>query len=172
MLLIAVSITYNTVKLGISPMPSSKKAYQAVNRLIDESETGPIIDLGSGWGNLVIRMAKEYPQREVIGYELSILPWLTTSALKYILCLKNLTLYKQDFYHADLSSASVLVCYLFPAAMAKIKIKLQLEQPKINYLISNNFALPSSQFEKVIQLDDFYKSPVYLYRISKLNVKI
>lgn len=147
-------------------MPSSKKAYQAVDRLIDESETGPIIDLGSGWGNLVIRMAKQYPQREVIGYELSMLPWLTTSLLKYIFRLKNLTVYKQDFYHADLSCGSVLVCYLFPAAMAKIKLKLALERPKINYLISNNFALPASQFEKVIQLDDFYKSPVYLYRVN------
>jgi hypothetical protein len=36
-------------------------------------------------------------------------------------------------------------------------------------LISNNFALPSVKAEKKIVLDDFYKSPIYLYKISDLN---
>ena len=170
-LFITVSIIYNTVKLGISPMPSSNKAYLAMMQLIDEvgleKKTGPIIDLGSGWGNFVIPIAKQYPQREIVGYELSFLPWLTSTLVKKILGLKNLTLHRQDFYQADLSSASILVCYLFPQAMDKISDKLQLEQAGVNFLISNNFALPAWQPCKTIQIDDFYKSPVYLYKIAK-----
>jgi len=76
-LLITVSIIYNTVKLGISPMPSSKKAYIAMMQLADDTGSGTIIDLGSGWGNFVIRIAKKYPHRKIVGYELSYLPWLT-----------------------------------------------------------------------------------------------
>ncbi len=135
--------------------------------LIDETGTGPIVDLGSGWGNLVIRIAKKNPQRKIVGYELSLLPWLTSTLFKKVLGLKNLTLHRQNFYNANLSTASVLVCYLYPKAMEKIKNKLRLEQPQVDFLISNNFALPSSQPYKVIQLDDFYKSPIYLYRIAK-----
>jgi hypothetical protein len=59
----------------------------------------------------------------------------------------------------------VLVCYLYPEAMEKIKNKLLLEQPKVDFLISNNFALPSWQSYKVVTIDDFYKSPIYLYKI-------
>lgn len=170
-LFITVSIIYNTVKLGISPMPSSNKAYLAMMQLIDEAgletKAGSIIDLGSGWGNFVIRIAKRHPKKTVVGYELSYLPWLISSLLKKLLGLKNLTLHRQDFYQADLSSASILVCYLFPQAMNKISDKLHLEQASVNFLISNNFALPAWQPYKTIQIDDFYKSPVYLYKISK-----
>jgi len=148
-------------------MPSSSKAYNTMMKLVDETGTGAIIDLGSGWGNFVIRIAKRNPQRQIIGYELSLLPWLTSTLLKKVLGLKNLTLHRQNFYNANLPAASVLVCYLYPEAMSKIKNKLILEQPKINFLISNNFALPSWQAYKVMQLDDFYKSPIYLYKIAK-----
>lgn len=165
-LIITVSIIYNTVRLGISPMPSSHKAYRTMMQLADETDSGTIIDFGSGWGNLVIPIAKRYPHRQIIGYELSYLPWLTSRLLKQLLGLKNLTVHRQDFYQADLSSASVLVCYLFPQAMQKISDKLRLEQSNVNFLISNNFALPSWQPIKTIQVDDFYKSPVYLYKIS------
>jgi hypothetical protein len=166
LLLIAISIIYNTVKLGISPMPSSNKAYIAMMQLADETGSDPIIDLGSGWGNFVIRIARKYPHREVVGYELSYLPWLISTLLKKAYGLKNLTLYKQNFYQADLSDASVLVCYLFPEAMIKISNKLQGEKSGIRFLISNNFALPKSQPFKVIQLKDFYKSPIYLYKLG------
>ena len=139
---------------------------QLIDEVELETKVGPIIDLGSGWGNFVIRIAKQYPQRTIVGYELSFLPWLTSTLVKKILGLKNLTLHRQDFYQADFSSASLLVCYLFPQAMEKISNKLRLEQSDITFLISNNFALPSWQAMKTMQVDDFYKSPVYLYKIA------
>ena len=148
-------------------MPSSIKAHLAMMQLVDTTGSGTIVDLGSGWGNFVIRIAKRYPQRQVVGYELSFLPWLTSSGLKKILGLQNLTLHRKNFYLADFSKASVLICYLFPEAMEKISHKLQVEKSNVNFLISNNFALPSWPVTKTIQLNDFYKSPVYLYKISQ-----
>lgn len=163
---VVLSIVYSTVRLGISPMPSSAKAYQAMMSLVDDTSDGLIIDLGSGWGNFVIPLAKRYPQRPIIGYELSLLPWLVSVLLKYSLGLKNLTLYRQDFLKADLAGASVLVCYLYPEAMKKIESKLLLEKPDVGVLISNNFALPGWKVDRVIQINDFYKSPIYRYKIS------
>jgi tRNA G46 methylase TrmB len=63
-------------------MPSSSKAYNTMMKLVDETGSGSIIDLGSGWGNFVIRIAKKNPHRQVIGYELSLLPWITSTLLK------------------------------------------------------------------------------------------
>jgi 16S rRNA A1518/A1519 N6-dimethyltransferase RsmA/KsgA/DIM1 with predicted DNA glycosylase/AP lyase activity len=160
-----VSIIYSTLRFGISPMPSSNKAYSAMLVLVNKTGTGPIIDFGSGWGNLVIRIAKQYPHRAVIGYELSLLPWLTSVVLKKIFSLNNITLHRKDFYSAHLPAESVIVCYLFPEAMKKISDKLREEKPQVSSLISNNFALPYWQPSQVIRLDDFYKSPIYLYRV-------
>lgn len=137
--------------------------------LVDETGTGPVIDFGSGWGNFVIPMAKCKPQRQIIGYEMSLLPWLISILLKKIWRLNNLTLYRQNFYQVNFPAAAVIVCYLYPQAMSKIKHKLLHEQPNVDFLISNNFALPSCQPEKIIPLDDFYKSPVYLYKMAKIK---
>jgi predicted RNA methylase len=162
---VGASIIFSTIKLGISPMPSSKKAYQAIIKLTDETGTGPIYDLGSGWGSLVIRLARKYPDRQIVGYELSVFPWLITKMIKKLLGLSNLVLYREDFLKADLSEASVIICYLFPTAMEEIKSKISHVKGKLGFIISNNFALPSYQPSKVVQLNDFYNSPVYLYRM-------
>ena len=152
-------------------MPSTHKARQAMFQLADETGDGPIYDLGSGWGHLVIRLAKRYPQRKIVAYELSILPWLTTVVLKKILGLSNLTIHRENFLKADLSQASVIMCYLHLEAMAAIKEKLCLDGSEADYLISHNFALPSESSLKVIRLNDFYQSPVYLYRLNYLNAQ-
>ena len=146
-------------------MPSSKKARQAIMQLADKTGTGSIVDLGSGWGSLVIRLAIKYPDRKIIGYELSVIPWLATMTIKRILGIKNLDLYRQDYLTADLSGSAVIVCYLFPAGMSALENKLALEKMPIDFLISNNFALPSHQPINIIELDDLYRSPVYLYQI-------
>jgi hypothetical protein len=139
-------------------------------QLADETGEGSIYDLGSGWGHLVVRLAKRYPQRHIVGYELSILPWLTTLALKKIFGLTNLSVHRENFLKADLSSASVVMCYLYSSVMEDIKKKLS-KEGSASYLISHNFALPSQPALKVIQLTDFYQSPVYLYRLNGLAVE-
>lgn len=40
-------------------MPSSNKAYIAMMQLAEETGSDPIIDLGSGWGNFVIGLARK-----------------------------------------------------------------------------------------------------------------
>lgn len=166
-LVIGASIIWSTITSGISPMPSSKPAREAMMQLTEETGNGPIFDLGCGWGHLIILVALKHPHRQIVGYEVSLLPWLTATVLKKILGLKNLMIHREDFLDADLSSASVILCYLYPAAMAAIKNKLESESNKTLFLISNNFALPAQQPDKIIQLDDFYRSPVYLYQMAE-----
>ena len=175
---IGLSIVWSTLTLGISPMPSSKQARQVMLMLLDETlitasaatpkkkEAGPIYELGSGWGGLLISLAEKYPQRNIIAYELSIMPWLTTIIRLKVLGLKNVTVHRQNFLNADLTDAAVILCYLFPRGMNALeaKIKLSAENTRLEYLISNNFSLLSHQAIKTIQLNDLYKSPVYLYQ--------
>ncbi len=171
------SIVWYTLLLGISPMPSSNKAQTAMLHLSTLANThvesdrdfkkGPIVELGSGWGNLLIAFAKQYPQQNIVGYELSLLPWLTSLLFIKILGLKNITLHRKDFLKADLSQASLILCYLYPGAMLKIENKLKKEPGLLKYLISHNFSLPSHQAINTIQLDDLYRSPVYLYQFQK-----
>ncbi|MFT5592835.1 MAG: hypothetical protein ACI8SR_001201 [Oceanicoccus sp.] len=166
---VLLSIVWSTVRLGISPMPSSRQARQAMLRFCEEiaDETaGPIYELGSGWGNMVVALAKRYPQRTIIAYELSMLPWLVSVLWVKVLGLRNVQVRRQNFLHADLSDAAVMVCYLYPKGMLNIKDKLNRQAGKVEYVISHHFALPSFKPVKTIQLNDLYKTPVYLYRIN------
>ncbi|MFT5707057.1 MAG: hypothetical protein ACI9ES_001346 [Oceanospirillaceae bacterium] len=162
-ILIVLSIVWSTLITGISPMMSSSKACQTMLAEIDSHEKGPVIDLGSGWGTLVIAVAKKHPNKQVIGYELSWLPWLVSIILKYSLRLDNLTLYRKDFKNAELSSASTLVCYLFPGGMVALQEKLAHEVFNKVTIVSNTFALPLCQPTRVIRLRDFYQTPIYVY---------
>ena len=162
-LIIAISIVWSTLKTGISPMLSSSKACQTMLAEINTDEKGALIDLGSGWGTLVIAVAKKYPDKLVIGYELSWFPWVISVLLKYSLGLDNLALYRKNFKNADLSNASTLLCYLYPGAMIALEDKLKHDVPKNITIVSNTFALPSYKPTRVIKLKDFYKTPIYVY---------
>lgn len=164
--ILGATIAWSTVILGISPMPSSRETRQAMMALTTETGEGTIFELGSGWGNLLIPLALAHPQRHIVGYELSFLPWLISWVLIKLRGIKNIQLQRKNFLYADLSEASVIVCYLYPGAMIEIEKKLKAEKSKIRYLISNSFALPSYQPSKKIQLNDFYKSNVYLYKFE------
>ncbi len=171
--LAAISIVITSAITGISPMPSSKKAREVVFRLVetigDSASAMTIVDLGSGWGSLVIRLAKAYPDRQVVGYELSPIPWLVSLCIARCLGLNNLVLKRRDYLEVDFPVDSILICYLYPEGMKAIGDKLlsmSTDSETANrYLISNNFALSSHTPQETIQLDDFYLSPIYLYRL-------
>ena len=165
-LLIASSIVWSTIRVGISPMPSSNKARNAIVKLTENTGTGPIYDLGSGWGGLAVRLAKQYPQRQIVGYEASLLPWLVSLWYKHLAGLNNLTFKKQNFLEVEFASADLLVCYLHTQGMAEIAQKLSHQGNFAGYLISHNFALPSTPPEHTLTVADFYRSPVYRYRLT------
>lgn len=172
-LLIALTILWSTLRTGMSPMPSSGHARAAMVMALADTE-GPIAELGSGWGHLLVAVARRYPERQVVGYELSWLPWLVSLSMKHSLQLHNLTIHRGDFLRAidrgNLATVRVVLCYLHREGMTAINHRLDamLLPPRgqLEWLISNNFALADRQPEASWQLQDFYRSPIYRYRLS------
>lgn len=150
-------------------MPSSAKARDAIFKLMDGTGQGTVCDLGSGWGNLIIPLARQNPNRPIIGYEISWVPWLVSVLLKHGLRLNNLTIYRKDFLNHDLCYADVLICYLHTQTMTALGEKLMSEPRKGGVLISNNFGLHGFQPELTEQIADFYRSPIYRYRLNDMS---
>lgn len=166
-LLFALSIVWGTIRTGISPMMSSTKARGAILGLLEASDPHEtIVDLGSGWGGLVISTAKQYPNKKIVGYELSWLPYLVSLTRKYTLGLNNLHIYRKDFLKADLNQTDVVLCFLYPKAMAKLENKLAKEQLNELTIISSTFALPNEKAQDTVKLNDFYGTPIYCYHWS------
>lgn len=170
-IVVALSIVWTTVRTGISPMMSSRKACNQMISFVLQSTDGDIIDLGSGWGTVVVALARKAPRRKVVGYELSWFPWTISFMRKKILGLHNLTLYRKDFRSDDLTSAQVLLCYLFPKGMETLAETLSREFSTDVYIISNTFALPQCVPLKTVRIDDMYKSPIYFYRWTPIPLQ-
>lgn len=171
LLLVLVSVVVATLFTGMSPMPSHARARKAmleqVALLADSEPKLTLVDLGSGWGHLVVPLAQRFPQHQVVGYELSFFPWLLSWLLKKGLRLHNLTLYRKNFLKADLSAADVLLCYLVAPVMQQLAQHLEEMQPRPRWLISHFFRLPGWQPRQQLQLRDLYLSPIYVYCLEK-----
>jgi len=165
--LLALSIVWTTLRVGISPVPSRRLARMAMLDAVGNPAAGStIIDPGAGWGHLVIAAARRFPQAQVVGYELSLAPFMFSVLLKHLLSLSNLRLAKRDFTSRNLDHGQVILCYLHPAGMQGLAEKLRADQ-FTGLVISNTFALHDMDASRVFRINDLYRSPVYIYRLHQ-----
>ena len=162
LLTIVLLIALHSLKIGISPMPSSKKVALEILELSKKSTYNTVIDLGSGFGSLAIFLAINLPEKKVIAYELSFFPYIISKILRFIFKIKNLEIYRKDFLKEDLKDA-LLICYLFPEGMNKLEDKL-FDETINTEIISSTFAFKNIKFRKKIEAKDIYKTPIYFYR--------
>lgn len=157
----ALSIIIWTFKNHISPMPSSMAVRKALFKHLDDLSGKKIVDLGSGWGHLVVSIARKYPTARIKGYENSPIPFIFSFLLKGKLAV---SVAMKNFFKANLEEADVVVCYLCPYSMERLESKLAVELPDGASVVSLVFALPGWKPDKVIYADDLYRSPIYFYK--------
>lgn len=165
------SIITTTLYYGISPMPSSRKAKNAILQLIHDNLPkkldGNVVELGSGFSTLAIPIAKCFQENSMIAYEISLIPYLVSKIFQFFFPQKNLTIEQKDFFDVDLNLSKLIICYLYPAAMEKLKVKFEKELQNETYLISNTFAIPGWKPISTIILNDIYQTKIYLYKYMR-----
>jgi hypothetical protein len=165
-----LSIVLYTLRTGISPMPTSWKVRRQLLPLLEPDLEGTVLELGSGWGTLAFALADRCPRARVVAFELSPLPFAVCWLRQRIAPRSNLQLLRQDFFRASFAGASVVVCYLFPGAMARLSPKLLAELPRGARIISHTFALRGWQPVRTLKVGDVYRTPIYVYVVeSALN---
>lgn len=159
-----LSIVYRTLRNGISPMPSSRVATGEILQLAASTSPKKIYELGAGIGTLLLPLAQTNPIVTAIGYESSPIPFAISWTRIKIKGLPNAQIARQDFFEADLSDADLIVCYLYPKAMEKLRPKFERELKPGTYVISNTFSIPGWTPLKTIKTNDFYHTKIYLYK--------
>ncbi|WP_225409510.1 class I SAM-dependent methyltransferase [Stigmatella hybrida] len=158
-----LSIVLFTLRTGISPMPTSGRVRRELLALLPEGLEGTVLELGSGWGTLAFALADACPQAQVVGFELSPLPYAFGRLRQWLAPRRNLRLVRRDFFHASFAEASLVVCYLFPEAMRRLAPKLTQELPRGAFILSHTFALRGWTPRRTAVTADLYRTPVYLY---------
>jgi Methyltransferase small domain len=156
-------IVYWSLSNGISPTPSSRKQIREILRAIPKEFSGTIYDLGSGWGTLAIALAKRRPNCKITGVENSIVPYLVSELLLRFLRIHTVEFHFADFLKYDFRDADMVVCYLYPGGMRKLKPKLEADLNPGTIVISNTFAISGWEPVEVLRSNDMYRSPIYRY---------
>lgn len=158
-----LSIVVYTLRTGISPMPTLGAVRRQLLPLVKPEQEGSILELGAGWGTLAFALADRCPRAKVVAYELSPLPWAFCWLRQRLAPRPNLELRRQDFFRASFSGASLVVCYLYPGAMARLAPKLLAELAPRTPILSHTFALRGWTPVRTVQVEDLYRTRIYLY---------
>lgn len=125
-----------------------------------------IFDLGSGWGHLAIDCARKFPESTVYGLELFFPPYFVSKCKTLYLRYSNLHFKRKDIFTQDLTDANVVVCFLFPSLLAKLKDKFKQELKPGSIIISNNFEIAGwTPVHMTERKDLFTNRKIYLYKI-------
>jgi hypothetical protein len=106
---------------GVPPLSSTSTEGADVVALLRRArlaEDAVIYELGSGWGSLVVALARAFPEADIRGIEMSPLPyWVSRLRTRH---LPNVHLRRCDFYGCDLTDAQAVTCYLMMSPMPKL----------------------------------------------------
>ncbi len=139
--LLSLSLFWTTFRTQVPFYPSRPRVWTNVAKIIPQSQPIRMIDIGSGLGDLVMHIAKERADSEIIGIEIAPLPWLISKVRGWLA--KSNAYFKLGNYHAlNFFYYDVIFAYLSPAAMAALWEKAQREMSPGSMLISYEFDIP------------------------------
>ena len=106
---------------GVPPLSSNSVEASDVVALLNQaglSEQAVVYELGSGWGSLVIALARAFPRARIRGVEMSPVPyWVSRIRTRKM---PNVLLRRDNFYDCNLTDAQAVTCYLMTKPMPKL----------------------------------------------------
>lgn len=139
-LLAGLSLVIFTALTGVPTLSSRGVEAADVIALLKHAKlarSAVIIDLGSGWGALVVALARAFPEATIEGIEISLLPYLI-SRLRAS-GLPNVRLRWGNFHRSRLRGAHAVVCYLMPSVMPGVGDLLDRHLEWGTAVVSNTF---------------------------------
>lgn len=162
MLYIAATVAVLPMTQGALYVSTARARIAAALDTVNLSPGQQLVDLGCGDGR-VLRSACRRCNLRAVGYEINLAAYLKA----VVLCLfyPGIQLKLRNFWHADISEADVVFCYLYPDVLERLGGKLHKELKPGATVISGNFPLPGWTPNEVVSCEQpLYSSPFYVYR--------
>jgi len=165
LLIFGAAYLYYDWKLGVAAVPSSSAAVRKVAAMLPGLSGGKVVDLGSGWGGMALAAARACPDKQIVGIEYALLPYLW-SRMKRALSLRlgNLRFLRADFFGYSLADTQILFIYMPSEFMPRLAPKIA-ELPKGAYVISNSEKCEGLTPESVVDVPGLLPEKIYVYRV-------
>ena len=124
------------------------------------------IDLGCGFGGVVLSLARARPDGDFLGVELAPLPALIGWCRGRLSGFPNARLRRESLWNVDIRDADVVYVFLSPVPMPALWDKARREMKEGALLVSNSFVIPGVPADRVIEIDDARGSRLHVWRIK------
>ncbi|HEY0847084.1 MAG TPA: class I SAM-dependent methyltransferase [Noviherbaspirillum sp.] len=148
--LVLLCLYWTTFRTQVPYYPSTAPVWNAVDASLPQGRPLRIIDIGSGFGGLVLHLARSRPESEVMGIEAAPLPWLA-SLLRARLMRSPARFVRGDYGRLDFADHDVVFAYLSPAAMPTLWEKACAEMQPGSLLISFEFPIPGVEPDVIVR---------------------
>jgi len=171
--IIGFSYVYYDLKCGVPTYPTTRSVRRAMIALLQEdaakrdpAQPYRILDLGSGSGQLSWHIARAMPQAQVVGVEISFVPWLRSVIRQKLFGPPNLSYQRVDFWSHDCSQYQAVVTYLLSVIMERVGQKLRAELPSGAFIVANRFPILGGwqSYETRVVQQGLLKANLLLYR--------
>lgn len=143
---------------------SSQQVNTVLKSWLPQQKNFSFVDLGSGCGGLITRLAKAHKNGLFHGIEAAPLPCFI-SKLRNLFSTSPCKISWGDFWKQDFSQYDVVYAYLSPVPMETLWQKASQEMRPGSLLISNTFEIPGVNPDECITLNDFSHSTLYLWKL-------
>ena len=133
-------------------VPTPERLIRRMLQMADTTRDDLVIDLGSGDGRMPIYAARHFGAR-AIGVELEANLVRVSNESARTQGVDHLTSFiAQDLFEADISKAGVIVLYLSPGAMTRLKPRLLAQKPGLR-VVSHQFTLEDWEPDESIRVE-------------------
>lgn len=142
---------------------SNRMTADALAALLPQGRPVKLLDLGSGAGTVLRKLAHRYPDGQFDGIEAAPGPWLLSRFLAREQ--GNVRLVRGDFFAASWCGYDVVYAFLSPVPMEALWAKAQRELPPGALVVSNSFPVPGRKPQQVVEVGDRRGTRLYIYEI-------
>ncbi|MBX3629420.1 MAG: SAM-dependent DNA methyltransferase [Nitrosomonas sp.] len=144
---------------------SSSEVTKTLASLLPQKKNFTFIDLGCGCGGLLSKLNTLRDNGFFYGIEAAPIPYLI-GKIRILFNKTNCNVQWGDLWQQDLAQYDVVYAYLSPVPMPTLWEKVCREMQPGSLFISNTFTVPGIVPEKIIRLNDFSESTLYIWRIN------
>ncbi|MGZ5202629.1 MAG: SAM-dependent methyltransferase [Telluria sp.] len=154
---------WSTFRTQVPYYPSAPRLRPVVAGLVAETGAPRVIDIGSGFGGLVLDLARRRPNATVEGIELAPLPWLA-SYLRAMLSGSRARFRRGDYAALDFGQYDLVFAYLSPAAMDALWRKARREMRPGSLLASYEFGIDGAPADRTV-VPPGSTRPLYIWQM-------
>jgi precorrin-6B methylase 2 len=165
-LLILTPILFSAGYAGLSAapwLPTKPKQRKLIIKAAQIKGNETICDLGSGDGSMLFAIARHHPNAKLIGYEISVLPYLVSILRKYLRprAYRNVSLRFGDLFRQDLSGADIVFVFLLAKSYPRLAKKFEEDLKPDAIIVVEAWAMPNFEPEQKLKEENLL--PVYRY---------